>query len=172
VAAREAGEAVGPVVIQVVTTRWTKASRGQPKAAARAAVPEVLALRAPGGDLVLVESVVADEQRGFEVVRTSEHAEALPLRVANVHVEVVEGAVRVTRRREAGAGWPNRPRDVVAFTLDAGEWGQVVTNHRHSSYAGWSYDKIVANVARPERRAVDAFAGDPIRRLDEQESLF
>ena len=53
-----------------------------------------------------------------------------------------------------------------------GEWGQIVTNHRHSSYSGWSYDKIVVNVARPEARAADAFAGEPVRRLDEQESLF
>jgi hypothetical protein len=53
-----------------------------------------------------------------------------------------------------------------------GEWGQIVTNHRHSSYSGWSCDKIVVNVARPVAGSTDAFAGDPIRRLDEQEPLF
>jgi hypothetical protein len=167
-----AGDAVGPVVIQIVTTRWTKASRGQPKAAARAAVPEVLPFRAPSGDLVLVETVVADEARRFELVRTPELADGLPLRLANVQIEVVDEAVRVTRRREIGSGWPNRPRDVMAFSLAAGAWGQVVTNHRHSSYSGWSYDKIVVNVARPAAGAADAFAGDPARRLDEQEPLF
>lgn len=162
----------GPVAIQVITSRWTKASRGQPGASRRAAVPEVLPLRAPGRDLIVVETVVAVEEHGFDVMRSIEHAEALPVRVANVAVEAIDGAVRVTRKREAGMGWPRRERDVVACTLAAGQWTQVITNHRHSGYSGWSYDKIVVNVARPAPRAPDAFVGDPVRRLDEQESLF
>ena len=83
-----------------------------------------------------------------------------------------DGALRVTRCHETGSGWPNRPVDVVACTLDPGQWGQVVTNHRHSSYSGWSYDKIVVNVAFAAPPGADAFAGEPARRLDEQESLF
>lgn len=159
-------------MVQVITTRWTKASRGQPGAGRRAAVPDVLPLRAPVDDAVVVEAVSADEERAFEVVRVTSDAAALPLRIASVLVEDVAGSVRVTRRREVGTAWPNRPRDVVACSLEPGQWGQLVTNHRHSSYSGWSYDKVVVNVARPHPGVADVFASEAVRRLDEQESLF
>lgn len=161
-----------PIVVQVITTRWTKASRGQPGAGRRTAVPDVLPLRAPAGDAIVVETVSADEEHAFALVRSTSAAAALPLRIASVLIEDVDGAVRVTRRREVGTGWPSRPSDVVACSLDPGQWGQVVTNHRHSGYAGWSYDKIVVNVARPRERVADVFATAAVRRLDEQESLF
>ena len=163
------------VIIQVIRTTWTKRSRGHPGSVARAAVPEAMVVA--GVDAtgpVVVDSVVAVEHDGFAPTRTSERFDGIPARVANVVVDADAAVVTVTRKAELGRGWPTRRRDVHAFDLAVGETGRLLRNHRMSgSSIGWSYEKVVVNVAFLEAFDAGVFTrGQPTHVLDEQESLF
>lgn len=174
---RNARTVAGVVIVQVVRTRWTKASRGQPGASARAAVPVGFAVDgAPtsnGADAVLVATIEADEADGFAPVHRVEPMDALPVRIANLDIVRYGELLVVTRRVETRTGWPARSPAVVAFRLGIGEWGRIVRNHRLGGYSSeWSYEKTAVNVAHLtslDRRAfVDT---DPDHERDEQERL-
>jgi hypothetical protein len=153
-------------------------SRGQPGAAARAAVPLGFAVDGTpaddGPDAVLVETIEADEADGFATVHRVEPMDALAVRIANLDIERDGDRLVVTRRAEQGTGWPARSPAVVAFRLGVGEWGRIVRNHRFSGYSQeWSYEKTVVNVAHlatlDRRVFVDT---EPNHERDEQAHLF
>ena len=175
---RDARTVARVVIVQVVRTTWTKASRGQPGASARAAVPLAFAVDGtPSGDrtdAVLVETIEADETDGFTTVHRTEPIDALPVRIAHLDIALDGERLVVTRRVEKGTGWPARSPAIVAFRLGVGEWGRIVRNHRFSGYSQeWSYEKTVvsiAHLATVDRRVfVDT---EPDRERDEQARLF
>ncbi len=167
-----------PVVqVQLIRSTWTKASRGHPGSVARAAVPEALPMDAHFGAVaapVVVETVGAEESEGFALVRSTEGCDELPLLVGNVGIaDNGDGAIGVTRRAEARWGWPSRARDATAMVLPLGKSCRLIRNFRHSGYRGWSYEKLVVNVAYLPAFSVRAFVdGEPDAILDEQGSLF
>lgn len=141
----------GPVVIiQAITTRWTRASRGAPQATIRAAVPEVAALPTLGRPLpgTFVHELEALEERRFtldEIV--AEERSELPVTVAGVQVALDDDLVVVTRTASRWGGWPPRPRARVVFRLAPGDWGRYVCNARIGGARDWAYLRVVVNVA-------------------------
>lgn len=141
------------VIIQAITTHWTKASRGAPHAAARAAVPEAAALPAGGrpSDGVFVHELEAVEATGFVLDDiTADSRRDLPVTVAGVKVEIDDDhkdQVVVTRLANRWGGWPPRERERVVFRLAAGESGRAIRNARIGGARQWTYSRTVVNVA-------------------------
>lgn len=122
---------------------------------------------------ILIETVTAAEHQGFSLVREQEIQAELPVRVANVLVDSVAGSIRAVRRGESGHGWPRRPYDAGALVLGEGQTGRIIRNYRHSGYHGWSYEKVVVNVANLSHFDAEVFTScEPDHLLDEQASLF
>lgn len=161
------------VIVQVITTRWTKASRGAPRAALRAAVPEgaLLPERFPHAPFV-VHELEAAEMGDFELRCQGARAlERLPAVVAGVRLADVGAAIEVVRLADARFGWPPRPHDRVVFRLEAGLTGRVVRNNRHAGRVAWSYSKTVVNVANVAEPTRAVFSAEPALLVDEQELL-
>lgn len=165
------------VIVQAITTRWGKASRGAPGAVSRAAVPESVSLSVvDAGVGVTLHEMEASEVHSFEVDDRGIRAlGALPVEVAGLHLEEISGRLQVTRLGDTSvrAGWPPRSHDVSAFVLDTGQWGRTIRNSRLSGYQGWSYSKTVVNVAYQPRPSEPVFVvSTPDFVLDEQEHLW
>lgn len=140
------------IVIQAVTTRWTKASRGAPQAGVRAGVPAAatlpVPLRAGAAGGALVHQLEALEERGFTLDEVAVDDEAAPpVTVAGVRVAQQGDLVEVTRLGARWQGWPPRERDRVVFRLAPGEWGRAVRNLRIGGAGDWRYAKFAVNVA-------------------------
>jgi hypothetical protein len=162
------------ILVQHITSGWSKASRGGPSAARRNAVPEELPLPTAGagkrGDTLIQHTVFYGEGNDFASpshdALTAEGAGVI--RVGCVRVEPLAGGVRVVFEydpRRAGAP----PRDThprasakTGFELGAGEWGRVLYNGRFSSdEGGWWYEKTVVNVGCHDEAKAEAFVSTP-----------
>ncbi len=167
------------IVVQGITTHWTKAARGAPLATARAAVPEAAELPAggrPTPGTALVHALEAREEPGFALEEVSvDLAAPLPVSAFGVRVTVEDARVVVTARADRWSGWPPRARDQVLLRLAAGEWGRCVRNRRVGGGRQWTYAKIVVDVAHlthgatlDRRLFLDT---EPVRVVDEQAPL-
>ncbi|KZM36523.1 hypothetical protein [Oerskovia enterophila] len=153
--------------LQVVTTRWTKRSRGGDAATVRNATP--VAFRLPAGSAPLVHAVEMHEEHGFRPVESI----GGPATAETVSLRVREGQLTVFVPVPAWHAIPPRPRRPPAVRLAPGEWVRWQLNFRFSSLAGmqdWSYWQDTVNVAcGPVSR--DVFLGTPTYRVDERGSL-
>lgn len=144
------------LVVQRITTRWTKAARGGAAAAHRNAVPLALLLPALAGSEpgYLLHDVEFPECDGFarrERVTESNLPMHLHIGPLILGVTTSEIAVRfLWSRSECGA--PERYAH-EPFCLARGEWGRFMFNGRFGadSSAGraWEYHRTVFNMAWP-----------------------
>ncbi|WNZ14235.1 hypothetical protein [Streptomyces sp. 11x1] len=164
------------IVVQRITTYWTKQSRGGGAATRRNAVPEAFPLQAPGPAGVLVNEVEAHERDGFtalHTIRTSDRpsgsdssraedpgggsfsCDAVSLSPVTRGVFLMEddGRLRVVVSPPPARLSSRGPRHL--FTLGPGEYGRRRFNSRFTpSGCGchshqWWYEKWVVNVAYP-----------------------
>ena len=135
------------VILQRIRVEWTKASRGEPGARARAAVADCFPLPASRGEAVLVHDLIAKEEDAFEPLAAADGAKDT--------VHGVLGPIEWTTRengslliafRADGTGAPRRaPRS--AFSLRPGQWGSLIVNERLALDRGWRYGQTIVNVA-------------------------
>lgn len=144
------------LVIQRITTRWTKAARGGAAAARRNASPRALRLpllagSEPGYLLHDIEFSERDDFSRHERVTESDLPMHVHIGPLIVNVTKAEIAVRfIWSRSECGA--PERYAHDV-FCLSRGQWGRFMFNGRFGadSSAGraWEYHTTVFNIAWP-----------------------
>ncbi|HEX8500186.1 MAG TPA: hypothetical protein VF659_06295 [Pyrinomonadaceae bacterium] len=174
------------ILVQHITSSWSKASRGGPSAARRNAVPEALPLpdAAVGkrGNAILRHSASYREDNDFSSPShdslTAEGAGVI--RVGCVSVEPLGGGARVAFDYDLrAAGMPPRgahPRASAKadFELAAGEWGRVLYNGRFSSdEGGWWYQKTVVNVGCYDEVRAEAFvSARPLYTIDRMANLW
>lgn len=162
--------------VQVVTTRWTKHSRGGPAATVRNATPVafllpegLLSAGSSEGSAPLVHGVEMREEDGFRPVESIGDASTLE----KVRLRVRDGRLTVFTPIPEWYEIPPRPRRPPAVRLAPGEWVRWQLNFRFSSLAGmqdWSYWQDTVNVAYgPVSR--DVFLGPPTYEVDERGSL-
>ena len=161
------------VVVQVVITEWTKASRGQPGAARRAAVPEAFDLGpVDGSDTVHVETVRSAEWTGWQDARSRDHGASLPFAAGGVLLEAAGTDVVCTRLASHGS-FEHAGYDRRVFVLGPGESGRLVRNQRDAHEHGWRYTKTVVNVANLDGYDRGIFvSSDPTFIVDEQQRLW
>src|SRR2546423_14994943 len=149
------------VVVQVVEIRWTKATRGAPRANERAALPRAFVLSGMQGNYV-VQRYRLDEAAGFRpellkeasspVVPRLERSLALKLRDdAHLALGLVWDSIE---------GQPRRHPQREAVHLAPGESARLVINGRHT-YTSTSYTEVVYNVAYGETVASNRFLAGP-----------
>lgn len=137
------------VVIQHISTIWTKASRGGINAGTRTQTPEVLELPALAFPLlesgVLVHEVVYAERDRFQY--PGEKLEQLertdPFRYDCLKLELSQSVLSVALEWERNQGVPRRPNyPKRGWSLQEDQWGSVIYNLRLPFGEGmWSYEK-------------------------------
>ncbi len=151
------------VLIQLIRTVWTKASRGGALATRRNSVPEALPFTArPGCSLssgILVHRIEFEEADRFEhpALDELEISEGDAVRVLGIIAERLGARVRLTLDLDPVRveGMPYRRRAIFglpppSLTLEEGRWGRASYNFRHVADDGWWYEKVVANIAACE----------------------
>ena len=142
------------LIVQRITTDWTKASRGGDAASIRNSVPEAFALPTiPDCDCdYIFHEIHARENEGFTCrdtlieSRLSGHLHIGPffIHIAHDHISTRF----VWSWHECGA--PERPSQTL-FKLNEGQWGQFKCNGRFGAQSTtgreWGYRKSVFNVA-------------------------
>jgi hypothetical protein len=151
------------LLIQHITTDWTKASRGGDGARRRNAVPERLPipdeLVAPNC-LIRMHRVQFDEAADFQPEYSTAmedsleflHCRGMALQFEGDGVDVSFvrdhfNAAIADRRIVDATG--KVVSQIPAFRLKAGQWGQLVNNGRYTDVdtGNWSYEKSIVNIA-------------------------
>jgi hypothetical protein len=145
------------VVVQAVTTRWTKRTRGALFAAQRRGIPLALPLpsrgEAPLDSFCLVDRVFYNDGDAFtEPVRFPlEEVKAQTLGGVfyqvdeNVAIEPGEDAIKIDLRWTNGA--PRRMHHVGLFTVRPGAWARIRYNYRRPTEDSWMYVQRTLNIA-------------------------
>jgi len=172
------------VIIQRISTTWTKQSRGSPGAIKRNATPEALKLpleELPREGCSFIEHGSSFHERsGFEDPRPSIVFENFslerPMRLGGVLLQREAGRVRVSWDYDsADVGMPLRQQkknDV--FELALNQWGRVTYNGRFNGEGEiWWYRKTVLNVGLFEKATASVFVGSvPDVIVDKTASLY
>ncbi len=142
------------LIVQRITTEWTKASRGGSGAAARNAVPDALPVPAPADPASdrLLHDVQFPEGEQFDG-----QASMTPLS-SQVHIRLEPVVLRVTSQLVATrfvwswhhCGAPERDSHDL-FQLSPGQWGRFTCNGRFGAESScgreWGYHKTIFNIA-------------------------
>jgi hypothetical protein len=146
------------VTLQRIRIEWTKASRGAPGAARRAAIDDAFPLPGPNQrEVVLVHDVVAREEDGFVFSeappRPSRTLAANELDPQRGYLEPIAWRASPSQRgdlivhlRPSGLSAP-RCAHTRAFLLSPGQWGRVLLNERFGLDRGWRYSQTIVNIA-------------------------
>ena len=161
------------IAIQIVQIIWTKASRGAPRANARAALPRAFTFeqaRAP----YVVQQFVMNEAQDFKPVRTRQDASpGTSHREGALTVMLENGLLILGFKPVVGSGKPRREPRSRMLSLNPGETARVLLNARHSSTAGQHYTETIYNVALGSELAPDVFTrAAPTHVIDMLEDLF
>lgn len=168
------------MLVQVITTTWTKQSRGAPTSAIRNMVPEALAIPNDqpiqlGG--LLVHSAKFNEKNDFHVHESVEIVTCASDLLGMSFLESPKG-VDVLYSDSSGCGYPGRPglRRTQLFCLGSGEIGRLRINWRYSGsmcqHGEWVYVKEVINVANVTAFATDLFVSSAYKLADHMADLW
>lgn len=151
------------VAIQIVFTRWDKASRGGLRATLRNQVPEAVELLLPDAPIVEPSFVVHTSKHVIDHVPVDTYVPKRALQVfpvaeiftcGSISVRLIEDRVHVDYQWSHAAGMPERYPGKNVLILEKDQWGQVRYNERHSAYytrgcfdmSDWWYEKWVFNI--------------------------
>ena len=185
------------IIVQTITTIWTKRSRGAPAATERARTPEACLLpEVPSAAPVLLHSVRFLESQTFRADPSCwepiapagqgrSHAlepyqgwaalETLPLITRGLRIAFDGELVTAERLPEAIPGWPERDHGQL-LAVRPSTWSQLIWNRRHAGsstgHGEWTYSKVVLNLANQLGASGDPFRTTaPQRVLDQQTDL-
>jgi hypothetical protein len=139
------------VVIQHITTVWTKQSRGGIAARQRNSVPSAFTIPAHGGgEPFMLHRLTFAEHVGFNpqssILTANNFSE---LKLVDLSYSISDGTQAVRFHRDgdnAAKGSPRPSSD--AFVLEEQNWGRIVYNGRYIDRCtgNWSYEKHVYNI--------------------------
>ena len=150
-------------LMQVISVRWTKASRGAPYATFRNALPEACEVLIPANTKrtasILLNTIVYDEKDSFENPKILsrwfqeescthacfkvEHNTAQTIFTCNLG-ELGHNARPQRHYYDLKAG--KYASTSKSFHISPGQWKRCLYNVRYTGYYGWFYQKHTANV--------------------------
>ena len=141
------------VLVQAISSVWTKSARGEPLATQRNSVPEALPIpptSLSGSDLVcVIHHVRYDETNAF-VTPVQNDTQVQPFTNLlypsdrNVALQLLDGDICVDLHWRRGA--PRRQQRIGLFILTAGTWVQIQYNYRTGGERAWRYCRDNINV--------------------------
>lgn len=161
-------------IIQLIETQWTKRSRGQPGAAVRNSVPEVVPFPANTPvETVLFQRLVYSEPGFVQPVLASiaplspEDADKWRISVLQTDLSAEISFFGIPFTETSG-----RPTKVIR--LDCNSWFQIVGNRRVDEGWTWGYRKFVYNVFHGEASLANEIVAtvNPVCRLQYEEHLW
>ena len=142
------------ILVQEITTIWSKDSRGGPLAATRNAVPETYPLASfvalPSQVACLYHTIIFSEANDFADLKEQLISYMLTqeLRFGCVSITPIDEQLQVIYTYDMGCGGaPQRyglPQ--LAFSLPPNQWGQILYNGRFPEEYTWTYRKFVYNI--------------------------
>lgn len=152
------------IIIQRVTTSWTKDARGGENAALRNRVPAAVAiptrdLRAVDNGPIVHEVAFGAAYKFRRPTKNDVSTLSLPLVLGCVSITGTDSGLGIKFRYNlADGGAPERGWMRKDVKIGLGEWAQVIYNGRFSwAEAGWSYQKVVVNAGVFERPSSKLF---------------
>lgn len=156
--------------VQRIQIRWTKATRGAPRAQERAQLPRTFSIAASDAGYSL-QHYQMDEDDGFILHHRRHDSDTCPRREGELHLHWLQGRLRLDLH--ANRGKPQRNCVNRAVQLAPGEFGQLRFNERHASYYGQFYTETIYNVAVGDRVPENRFLGvKPDRELNLMADVF
>ncbi|NHZ38622.1 hypothetical protein [Massilia aquatica] len=157
------------IAVQVIEIRWTKATRGAPRANERAVLPRAFALLQTGAQYVY-QNYLMHERDGFAaVLKKEKQVDHAPLKERSLVLRPRDDGVLVLGLKwDPSEGQPRRPASGTALRLAPGQTARLILNGRHASYIGQEYSEVIYNVAYGDTIAPDCFIA---RAPDQQFSL-
>ncbi|NHZ37241.1 hypothetical protein [Massilia rubra] len=157
------------IAVQVIEIRWTKATRGAPRANERAVLPRAFALLQAGA-AYCYQYYLMHERDGFAaVLKKEKQVDHAPLKERSLVLSPRDdGALALGLKWDPSEGQPRRCASNSAIRLAPGQTARLVLNGRHASYIGQEYAEVIYNVAYGDTIARDCFLG---REPDQQLSL-
>ncbi|MGN6759282.1 MAG: hypothetical protein ACTHMJ_23175 [Thermomicrobiales bacterium] len=158
------------VLVQVISSIWTKSARGDPLATRRNNVPEALPIpptSLSGRDLVyIIHHVRYDETNAFMTpvqndTQVEPFTKPLYLEDSNVVLQLLDGDIRVDLHWRWGA--PRRRQQIGLFTLTAETWVQIQYNYRTGGERAWRYCRDNINVGLTTAPDPQFFVASPPR---------
>ena len=141
------------VLVQVISSVWTKSARGEPLATQRNSVPEALPIpptSLSGSDLVsVIHHIRYNETNAFVApVQNDVQVQPFikPLYPGDSHValQLLDDGIRVDLHWRWGA--PRRRQRIGLFILPAETWVQLQYNYRTGGERAWRYCRDNINV--------------------------
>ena len=146
-------------IVQHITSRWSRAYRGGPRARIRNQVPEAALLEFPtewpgNHPLIIHELDYSFFQMGHDQGNEARHARLRgdslgePFGLGSVWIRNGDGKLTVDYHWTAADGAPERHTRKGVLELQPGEWGRVRYNARMSrdwDQREWHYEKHVFN---------------------------
>ena len=166
--------------VQVVSTIWTKASRGAPQAAARAQLPDAFALADIHLEQLLAgecfAQVMIHERDSFRPVSSVESfSPACHWRWPGVSIQFHNNDKVVVRyKHERWLGAPNRSHQpAVKHELAPDKLLRVKFNHRSSGVEDeWWYHLYVFNILRTDSPSVGMLLAEPAKCISDLADLW
>lgn len=154
------------IIVQRVTTTWTKASRGGAGATARNQAP--VAFRLPPGAAWHTVGMAEEDQ--FEPAH--EAGAAVPEFVCEELGVRIDGG-QLSMLPQVPASWmPGRHRRPPRQSVAPGAWLRWSVNYRLGLDRGWTYGLVTWNVAfRAQSCGRELFGGDPPHAVSELAAL-
>lgn len=158
---------------QSIVTEWTKASRGAPLATLRNSVPDAWPvdpfppLSLDDKVLLLTDDIEFHENNAFRNPNTKRDLTqpTKPL-IESPGVDLLyrDETLQVRFHYTFSLGAPPRhtPENKTLFTLQAGQWGQLVFNARYGGTL-WIYRKWAVNIALMDDGTKPPFESEPVK---------
>ncbi len=155
--------AVPVAVVQIVMSKWSKASRGGSGAVERNKMPEAFRLPPCPPNIsepsFMIHRVGKTFITGDTTAQRPPHQSVVvqsiaePFECGCIRVSLDNGILHVDYYWKSDAGMPERHHKKDILTLQMGQWGQLRYNERHSPYheafgesPTWWYEKWVFNI--------------------------
>jgi len=157
-------------VVQRITTHWTKATRGGPRAAQRNAVPEAARLpltRIPpeADPVLLAHTLVYPEAHNFVLPGDDLQIDPSdrPYRTGCIAVTIASDRLVAAFEYDCACGGaPERGWERKQLDVQLDQWVQFAYNGRFSELEGaWRYEKTVVNVGVFRRLRAGVFQRTP-----------
>ncbi len=166
------------LLVQELSTHWTKLSRGAPASLPRAHTPTALPLPPdPGGvprdrDATFCHRVRFDEATDFAptIVSPASFSASRP-RITGIELRDSPSPRLVSYVWDTFCGAPRRPHG-PRIPLGVNQWCQILHNGRHGYDRGWTYQSSVVNLAWVDEFYPEIFNGRPAVVSDHRSDLW
>lgn len=136
------------IAVQLIDIRWTKTTRGAPRANERAALPRAFALLHTDAQYCYQYFLIHERDGFAAVLKKEKQADHAPLKERSLVLSRRDdGLLALGLKWDPSEGQPRRSASNTAIRLAPGQTARLVLNGRHASCLGQEYSEVIYNIA-------------------------